>query len=69
MPLATTEKSAVGSLNRRVGALEEYINTRVQQQMEAEIEALLDLLEHLTREEYMNVARVIMESGEGANGD
>jgi hypothetical protein len=60
----------VGSLNRRIGALEEFVEAQVQARMEAEIEALLDLLEeHLTREAYMDVARIVMESREGRDGD
>ena len=59
----------MGGLNRRVGALEEYIEAQVKARMEAEIEALLDLLEkHLTREEFLRIAQIVMESGEDTNG-
>jgi hypothetical protein len=53
-------------MNRRVGALEEYIESQVQARMEVEIEALVDLLqEHLTREEFLKVARVVLEAEDG----
>jgi hypothetical protein len=56
-------------LNRRVGALEEFVEAQVRARMEAEIEALLDLLEkHLTPEEFLKVARIVMESREDTNG-
>ena len=59
----------MGGLNRRVGALEEFVEAQVKARMEAEIEALLDLLEkHLTREEFLRIAQIVMESGEGTNG-
>jgi hypothetical protein len=63
-------RRAVGSMNRRVGALEEYIESQVQARMEAEIEAILDVLEEkLTREEFIRFARIIMESAEDTNAD
>ncbi len=56
-------------LNRRVGALEEYIEGQVRARMEVEIEALLGLLEkQFTREEFLKVAQIVMESGEDTNG-
>jgi hypothetical protein len=59
----------VGGLNRRVGALEEYIESQVEQRMRLDVEAMLDVLEaKLTREEFIKVARIVMESGEGTNG-
>ena len=55
----------MGSLNRRVGALEEYLESQVQARMEAEIEAILDALEaKLTREEFLKFARIVMEAAE-----
>lgn len=60
----------MGSLNKRTGALEEYIQSQVQERMRLEVEALLDLLQaHLTHEEFMKVARIVNESGENTNGD
>jgi hypothetical protein len=53
-------------LNKRAGALEEYIESQVQERMRLEVEALVDLLEEkLTREEFLKVARIILERGEG----
>jgi hypothetical protein len=60
----------VGSLHRRTGALEEYIESQVQERMRLEVEAMVDVLEaKLAREEVMKVARIVMESGEDTNGD
>jgi hypothetical protein len=60
----------VGSLRKRTGALEEYIESQVQERMRLEIEAMLDVLEEkLAHEEFLKVARIVMESGEDANGD
>ena len=59
----------MGGMNRRVGALEEYIESQVQARMEAEIEAMLDVLEaKLSREEFLRVARALMATGEDTNG-
>jgi hypothetical protein len=53
----------VGSLNRRAGALQEFIESQVQERFEAEVEALVDLLEEeLTREEFVKVARIVREA-------
>jgi hypothetical protein len=53
----------VGSLNKRAGALAEYIESQVQERFEAEVEALVDLLEKkLTREEFLKVARIVREA-------
>jgi hypothetical protein len=53
----------VGSLNKRAGALEEYIEGQVQERFEAEVEALVDVLEReLTREEFVKVARIVREA-------
>jgi hypothetical protein len=55
----------VGSLNRRVGTLEEYIEGQVQERMRLEIEAMLDVLEaKLTREEFLKFARIVMEAAD-----
>ena len=52
------------SVGRRIGALEAYINQQVEDRMKLEIEAMLDLLEkHLTRDEFMKVARIVVEEG------
>jgi hypothetical protein len=53
----------VGSLNKRAGALEEYVERQVQERFEAEVEALVDLLEQkLTREEFVKVARIVRKA-------
>ena len=55
----------MASMERRISALEEYINQRVKEQMEREVEALIDLLEErLTREEFVKVARIVVEEGD-----
>ena len=42
----------MGSLQKRTGALEEYIESQIEERMRLEVEAMLDLLEEkLTREE------------------
>jgi hypothetical protein len=44
----------VGSLHRRTGALEEYIESQVDEKMRLEIVAMIDVLEEkLTREEFL----------------
>ena len=54
----------MASVGRRIGALEAYINQQVEDRMKLEIEAMLDLLEkHLTRDEFMKVARIVVEEG------
>ena len=54
----------MGSLHSRTGALEEYIESRVRERMRLEIEAMLDVLEEkLTREEFLKVARIVVEAG------
>jgi hypothetical protein len=59
----------MGSLRRRTGALEEYIESQVQERMRLEVEALLDVLEaKLTREEFLKVARIVMETEEYTGG-
>jgi hypothetical protein len=55
----------VGSLHRRTGALEEYIESQVEERMRLEIEAVLSVLEEkLDREEFLMVARIIAEAGD-----
>ena len=58
----------MGSLGKRVGALEEYIEGCVRERMRAEVEAMLDALEEkLTRDEFLKVARIVLErDGDGA---
>ena len=51
------------SLKGRVEAFEEYIERRVEQELKGEIEAVVEVLEErLTREEFLKVARVIVEA-------
>jgi hypothetical protein len=53
----------MGSLNGRVRRLEEYVESRVEERMRLEIEAMLDVLEEkLTREEFLKVARIIVRA-------
>jgi hypothetical protein len=60
----------VGSLHTRTGALEEYIESQVEERMRQEIEAMLVVLEaKLTREEFLKVARIVMETREGIHGN
>jgi hypothetical protein len=56
----------VGSIERRVSALEEdYVNQLVAERMRLEVEALLDLLEkHLSRAEFIKVARIVVNEGD-----
>jgi hypothetical protein len=55
----------VGNLHKRTGALEEYIQSQVQERMRLEIEAVLVALEaKLTREEFLKFARIVMEAAE-----
>jgi hypothetical protein len=54
----------VGNLRRRTGALEEYINARVQERFEEEVAALVELLEErLEHDEFIKVARIVVEAG------
>ncbi len=54
----------MGSLHKRTGALEEYIESQVEERMRLEVEAIVDVLEEkLTREEFLKVARIIVEAG------
>jgi hypothetical protein len=56
----------VGSAHKRVGALEEYIESQVEERMRLEVEAMLDVLEEgLTREEFIKVARLVAAVGAG----
>ena len=51
------------SLNKRATALEEYIESQVEERMLLEVEALIDVLEaNLTREEFVKVARIVREA-------
>ena len=59
----------MGSLNRRVSALEEFVEAQVRARMAAEIEAMLDVLEaKLTRAEFLKFAQIVMDSREDTNG-
>ena len=59
----------MASIERRVSALEEYVNQLVEERMKLEVEALLDLLEkHLTRDEFIKVARIVVNEGGGRSG-
>ena len=54
----------MASIGRRVTALEDYVNELVKERMKQEVEAMLDVLEeHLTREEFTKVARIVVEEG------
>jgi hypothetical protein len=54
----------MASIERRIGALEEYVNELVAERMKQEVEAMLDLLEkHLSREEFIKVARIVVKEG------
>ena len=54
----------MGSLHKRTGALEEYIESQVEERMRLEVEAIVEVLEEkLTREEFLKVARIILEAG------
>ena len=53
----------MGSLKGRVEAFEAYIERRVEEEVKVEIEAVVEVLEErLTREEFLKVARVIVEA-------
>ena len=57
-------------MNRRLGALEEYIESQVRERMRLEVEAMLDVLEaKLTREECIKMARIVMEAREDRDGN
>ena len=57
----------MGSLDKRAGALEEYIESRVEERMRLELEAMLDVLEEgLTREEFIKVVRIVAGVSGGA---
>jgi hypothetical protein len=52
----------MANIERRVSALEKYVNELVEERMKQEVEAMLDLLEeHLTREEFIKVAGIVVE--------
>jgi hypothetical protein len=53
---------AVRSQHKRLSALEAYIETRVEEGLLQELEAAFDRLEeHLTREAFVRVARILAE--------
>jgi hypothetical protein len=54
------------NLDKRLSALEAYIETRVEEGLRRELEAALEILEErLTREEFVRVARILAEMGGG----
>jgi hypothetical protein len=56
-------------LDKRLSALEAYIETRVGEGLRRELEAALEILEErLTREEFVRVARILAEMGGGSDG-
>ena len=56
----------MGSLRERAGALEQYLESQVEERMLLEVESMLDVLEaKLAREEFLKVARALMERGDG----
>ena len=58
----------MGSLHKRTGALEEYIESQVEERMRLEVEAIVEVLEEkLTREEFLKVARILVEAGDDGN--
>ena len=60
----------MGSLERRLSALEEHINARVEERLEAELEQALERLErHLPREEAVRVLRILAGDEEADNGE
>jgi hypothetical protein len=53
----------MAGVEQRVGALEEYINRRVEDRLQAELIAVLAYLEErLTRVEFIKVARILAEA-------
>lgn len=53
---------AVRSQHKRLSALEAHIESRVEERLLQELEAAFDRLEeHLTREEFVRVARILAE--------
>lgn len=62
----------MGRHSRRIGELEDRIASLVEERMIREIDGILNALrEHLTREEFAKVARIIYEEAgedEGAEG-
>jgi hypothetical protein len=53
----------MAGIEQRVGALEEYINRRVEDRLQAELIAVLAYLEErLTRVEFIKVARILAEA-------
>jgi hypothetical protein len=53
----------MGALKGRVEAFEGYIERRVEEELEREVEAVLNVLEErLTREEFVKVVRIMAEA-------
>ena len=58
----------MGNLHKRTEALEEYIEGQVEVRMRLEVEAIVEVLEEkLTREEFLKVARILVEAGDDGN--
>jgi heme oxygenase len=56
----------MGSIKGRVEAFEEYIERRVAEDLEQEVDAIVDVLEErLSREEFLKMARIISEAYSG----
>jgi DNA-binding LytR/AlgR family response regulator len=54
------------NLDKRLSAVEAYIETRVEEGLRRELEAALEILEErLAREEFARVARILAEMGGG----
>jgi DNA-binding LytR/AlgR family response regulator len=52
------------NLDKRLSALEAYVEIRVEEGLRRELEAALEILEErLTREEFERVARILAEMG------
>ena len=55
-------------MDRRISVFEEHIERRVAELVKAELRAMLEILdERLTEEEFLKVARIIVEAGEELN--
>jgi hypothetical protein len=60
----------MAGIERRIATLgEDYVNQLVAERMNQEVEALLDILEkHLTRAEFIKVARIVVNEGGDRGG-
>jgi hypothetical protein len=55
------------TLKKRLGALEEVVEARVEERLEEELMALLELLEHLRSEEFVKVACIAARGSEAGD--